>query len=568
MRRLEGFALVATRCGSLLLCTKRHARRRQPQRDVAGDDEFAESMPSSWKGLVCEEAAPSPGVSSLRSGGMMAAPATTSLDKIRAELAAMRQENRLSMEAAKQATEQRQWEAAKKEQAEQEAIRSGLRLSERSDDDTLTALVKKEFVRTNKPNDAFWVSKEAVEGVAQRSFLLQQRRFKDADEVLRKGGKSEATQRFVKLAFEASPTQTAQLVQLVQRMRARWAEEQSSLVGASAEGASQAPGDTNPEAVSRLAWLSVLEGLPDEDVRLLWAAEVLDADTLAPLLAEADSTVPAKADSREGKAGPTLEPPAELLLEEKLKYIEELHHLQEITNTIRETELGDVPSIDLAPAMVKAQRRQFEDVTAEELRRLEQYEEASALPTSSTAHPAAKTGIPGVSAALLDRVLVPSNSFLDAVAVRDEALRRSLEGMERIKREALLDPEFQEAVRFAHAVEEASVAPHLRGSSSALGGAGAEGAASSSGGDGAAARVARRVLSKREKRAARSREVRGPMARSPYSPEVVPYFYSDVRSIVPPRGAFNLPAPTPSKAERAALRGSRRRARRGTRYSQ
>ncbi|CAM43304.1 conserved hypothetical protein [Leishmania braziliensis MHOM/BR/75/M2904] len=519
---------------------------------------------------------------------MMAAPATTSLDKIRAQLTALQNQNRISAEEAKRAAEQRQWEKLVKEEKEQEWVRAGIGLTHRKErDDSLTKLIQNEYSRLNKPNDAFRVGKEVVEGVAQRSFLLQERRFRDADEVLRKNGNSTDTQRYMILAFSSSPEQRIHLVEVLKRMQAQWAAECKRLT--SACGPTQSSSNDNISGVvevgsvtaSQLAWLTVLEGLSEEDIHALWEAGILDAETLLSLFSDISLEAPLPTESNvgvertqndDGQDTSDQNAPADLLLDEKIRYVQQLHCLQEITNTIRETELGDVPPIDLAPTIVKTRRRQFDNITEGELRQLEQYEESAVMnlslkepsPSAGASHAvkdeACNVGVPAV---MLDRALFPSNRFLNAVAQKDAALRRSLERMERIKRETLLDPVFQEAVRFAHAVEEASVAPHLRGWSN------------SDGDDGKISsekkctplRATRRIVSKHDKRVARSRQLRGPMALSPYSPEVIPYFYNDMRSIVPPRGAFNLPDPALTKAERAALRGRRRRARKGVRYS-
>ncbi|GET92597.1 hypothetical protein, conserved [Leishmania tarentolae] len=586
MRRLEKSIHGVSH--GFLLSAKRHARKRQLQREHTNGPGINGLSEIKLKGMVEEPSRPSPDLSSLRGSGMMAAPVTTSLDRIRTQIATLRSENRLIMEEARQAAEKRQWEKLVKEQKEHDSLRVGISPThEKTRDDFLTKLIQSEYSRLNKPNDAFRVGKEVVDGVAQRSFLLHERRFKDADDVLRKSTSTTDTQRYMTLTFSPSPEQRAHLVEILKRMQVQWSAELEKLTRASIsiQSSPQSSTNTTVEAssgvTSRLAWLTVLDELSDEDIRALWESGILDAETLLSLLSDISSGTPSRTESTvvpENTRGDNSQDashedaPADLLFDEKIKYVQQLHYLQEITNTIRETELGDVPPIDLAPAIVKAKRRQFDDVTKDELLQLEQYEESAVMhlplkePSPNTgASRAVKAGPCNVCvpAAMLERALFPSNCFLNAVAQKDAVLRRSLERMERIKRETLLDPEFQEAVRFAHTVEEASVAPHLRGWSSSDGDDGDVSGESSS----TPLRATRRTVSKHEKRAARSHQLRGPMARSPYSPEVIPYFYNDMRSIVPPRGAFNLPDPAPTKAERAALRGRRRRARKGARYS-
>lgn len=567
-----------------LAVSRRHARRRQLQRETDDADTVTRDCSPNWRESKKECA---PDVSSLRSEGMMAPPTTTSLDKIRSQLALMRSENMAKASKEKSVLEQQRWLESQKTKEAREAPSEGVKLLRaKSQGDDLTKLIHQEYVQMNKPNDVFKDGKEVLNGVAQRSLLLQQKRFHDADEVLRRSGKEEDTNRFVKLAFASSSEQTAQLVDLLQRLRAQWSCEMNKL----SSSANSSPESTNnTDVLSRLAWMQVLEQLPEKEVCFLWEAEILDAETLISLFAEpsVEQNEGEQKVSEEDVRLSTQSPPAASLLDEKIDYVRRLHYLQELTSLIRETELGSVPSIDLAPTLVKVQRRQFADITENELRRLEQYGEAAAMrlsvseresqaplqadvsqPSSVPPHSSGRPPIQiDVPTSILDRALTPSNTFLSAVAERDPALKKSLEGMERIKREALLDPEFQEAVRFAHAVEEASIAPHMyglpSGSSSSTAQAGEQNLQS---GEVSARRGGQRVMSKRERRAARSRQLRGPMARSRYSPEVVPYFYNDMRSIVPPRGAFNLPDPAPTKAERAEQRGRRRRAYQRSRF--
>ncbi|KPA85962.1 putative mitochondrial hypothetical protein [Leptomonas pyrrhocoris] len=494
----------------------------------------------------------------------------------------MRTENTKKVTEEKAALEKQRWLESRVNKQEQETMLAGEKLTTttKSRNDILTALIQQEYARTNKPNDVFKNGKEVLDGVAQRSFLLQQKRFQDTDEVLRKSGKGEDTRRFVQLAFAPSSEQTAQLVNLLQRMSAQWSSEKDQLSSSSDYAADTRDTDT----LERVAWMQVLEQLSDEEVRLLWEANVLDVETLASLFSEQSEKErrPENDVSEDVAEDSTSFTPSNSLLVEKIDYVQRLQYLQELTKFICETEIGKVPSIDLAPILVKVQRRQFVDITEDELRKLEQNEESASMrlsasmdkpqaspPDASVQHPTLPTKASiqiEVPASTLDRALTPSNAFLSAVAEKDAALKKSLEGMERIKREALLDPEFQEAVRFAHAVEEASVAPHLHGLATRSDSLAQTDEKDAKDDKSAFRNDARQVMTKRERRAARNRQLRGPMTRSPYSAEVVPYFYNDMRSIVPPRGAFNLPAPTPTKAERAELRGRRRRARQRFRF--
>jgi hypothetical protein len=562
-----------------LTISRRHARRRQLQRDTNDVDSSTSGHTATLQELAANV---TPSVSSLRSESIMAAPATTSLDRIRSQLSVMRSENMRKASEEKVAFERLQWLEAQKREMKKETLLTGVKLNAaNSKSKSLTDMIQQEYSRANKPSDVLHSGKEVLDGLAQRSFLLQQKRFQDADEVLRKSGNESDTRRFVKLTYAPTSEETAQLVSLLLRMRGQWVSEHEKLSSSSDFSGNS----SDAELLARMAWMQVLEQLSDEEVRLLWEANVLDAETLESLFSgtteEAKHVPEIKHDEDDASHAPGTSPTVSLL-DEKINYVHKLQYLQELTASICETELGSVPSIDLAPTLVKAQRRQFADITEKELHKLERYGETAAMRLSVSGDDSQKSAESDsvqqpqarnkpfaridVPASILDRALTPSNTFLSAVAENDASLKRSLEGMERIKREALLDPEFQEAVRFAHAVEEASVAPHLYGQPIGSGGSARAHEETSDDASAAADSTAVRRVSKRERRAARSREFRGPMARSSYSPEAVPYFYNDMRSIVPPRGSFNLPDPAPTKAERAEQRGRRRRVHQHTRF--
>jgi hypothetical protein len=154
---------------------------------------------------------------------------------------------------------------------------------------------------------------------------------------------------------------------------------------------------------------------------------------------------------------------------------------------------GDVPPPDIAPAILKAERGDFGSVSEKELRALELFE------TQSGAGQA------------LTRSLSPSSPLLAALAKRDDNIKKSVEVLERVKRETLLDKQFQEAVEHVNVLHEGRVASM-------------------------------------EKLRPNPRPVAASM----------PYFFGSPRSRPPPAADMNLPAPALSQAERTSIRRKRK----------
>lgn len=150
---------------------------------------------------------------------------------------------------------------------------------------------------------------------------------------------------------------------------------------------------------------------------------------------------------------------------------------------------GDLPPPDVAPAILKASRGDFGNISEKELRALEGYEKSSG---------------PGQGIA---RSMSPSSPLLAELAKRDSSIKTSLDVMERVKREALLDKQFQEAVEHVNVLHEGRIA---------------------------------------------SMEKLRPSPRP--SAAAVPYFFGSQRSRPPPQADMNLPAPALSPGERQSLR--------------
>lgn len=553
-----------------LLLSKRFARRRRMNgnSNERAEQEYHKQQLLSGEfndidSLASTSPVPERGTSSsidMKTVTVPEAAPPTSLDKIRVHLAAIRNTSQLSTLASK---------------PKSDAVEFSIEPASKRRD--FLNKVYKEFQQLNKPNDVYRFGKEVVEGEEQRTFLMRKKLFNDTDEVLRKGGNREDTLRYMKLVFPSMVYHSSdKILGLIDHLLQRYTEEREKckqqLCALSPSFEEEMTLHSGAD-FSRLVWMGVMDSLSDDDIRMLWSCNIIDVDTLESLLVAnpAASTEDGEEDSSSS---------ASLFIEEKLRYLQRLHYLKELTSIICETELNGMPSIDLAPVLAKVERHRYEDITEKELRLLEQYEEKAAFRFSSKASPD-RSNIAGsasaasnpreLSTSFLNHAMAPSNTFLYAIAQKDEKLRRSLETLERIKRETLLDPGFQDAVQFAHAEEEASVAPHFNGMStgalSAMGSADESAEDSTLSGKSREAQGKLVQLGRVQGRAQRSHLLRGPMARSAYAPEDIPYFYNSVRSIVPPRGAFNLPNPAPTKQERMWSRGQRRKQHRRSRYS-
>lgn len=238
--------------------------------------------------------------------------------------------------------------------------------------------------------------------------------------------------------------------------------------------------------------------------------------------------------------------------------------------------------IDIASAVHKVMEDRHGEVSAAELKRLEAYEEEAVTipvhtlqthrppPSSASApygascfsfvpagctrednktRPAATTAF---TSSLLDRALMPSNRLLHLVARRDARVQRTLADMERVRREALLDEEFQRSLALARVMDGDGAAAGWTAVSS-----------SSSMGDANRARP----LSSSPRRTGRGAGRMPPSLTQRSHAADVPFFYGSRHSYVPPRGRFNVPEPALSAQERAARRGQRRRARGPTRFA-
>lgn len=642
LRRWDAAPVRQFVLGSLNVA-RRWARRRGTQATVIPKAETEGTL--EW--VTEEDGRPVADVTALRSGGMNAAPCTTSLDRIRAEVQWMRREAAEKAQAGLLKRKLSESVEVKSNPGARKATLAGLGgEADRSPPSSeVDQLIYSQLRARHKPDDAYYAGSDVAEHFEERLQLQRRGLFNDADEVLR-CRKKEDTVRYMKLAFSRDQLHGADedatlrvvndVLKRIETEKERLSEERREIY----EGQEQSSSPGRSEyRLSEEAVVNVLDGMTDAELRTLNDLGLLDLEMIAAaedggsetvgegpegalvstgnsaavgagvrLASESSAQCPLASPSgavpvdrasltqtevathTTGEGGESEEredtaaTPASLKhpFEDALEQFSRLGYLHALTTAIRDTTLGGVPTIDLAPALLKVQRHQEGEITQNELRRLEDYEEAKrTLQVMVSAQPVEK-GVGtrlaevDVTDALLDHALLPSNRFLHAVAQKDERVRRSLEVLERVKRESLLDPAFQSALRVVHVSEEESVGPYVRGDSvdnqarrvlgEQQGGAHEEGddddevstALRGGGGRG-------RPIPLHERRALRRNLLQGPKAR-PYHAADVPFFFNNVRSFVPPRGHFNLPSPALSREEQAALRGRRRRQGRGNRF--
>lgn len=151
---------------------------------------------------------------------------------------------------------------------------------------------------------------------------------------------------------------------------------------------------------------------------------------------------------------------------------------------------ADMPPPDVSPAVLKAERGDFGDISEKELRALEDFEKQNGQ--------------------ALGRSFAPSSPLLAQLSKTDAKIQASLDVLERVKRDTLLDSEFQSAVAYVNALHEGRL------------------------------NSLERVKPKPRTKAAE-----------------VPYFFGSNRSRPPPEADMNLPQPSMSREERISLRRRR-----------
>ncbi|KAH9597382.1 hypothetical protein LSM04_002237 [Trypanosoma melophagium] len=551
-----------------LMCSQRFMRRRGKMVKEEAEQVTSFDLPS------------------FRAGSMLAAP-EGSLDNIRAEISRMRSDQVIRDEKVNE-------KPVSSTHREVSSPNFGL----------------SEFMNKLRPSETYCKGNDVIECVKAKDRAARRQLFQDADEVLRKKNK-EDTLKYLQLVFgrigsyhREEVMKTVNLLmqeveketQRIEKESCKTTETNVSLIKGS---------EISHDEARQMAWVNIFSEMSDDDLIKLWKWGLLDFDTIESLAVSQahDETsveiIDLKGKDEEGnESTPTSSMvinhnevkelgeedtnlSSTLPIEQNIEALQSVSEIDELTATVCENVFWGFPAIDLAPVIQKVQLKRYEDISERELRLLERYEEAKhtiKLPTYVTPADDPETsdkekenkikseGVKNdstlfsskdkssankkvdltkmeVTEAMMDRAFSPSNRFLHAVARHDEGLRQSLEGLERIKRRALLDPVFQAAVEEAHRWEEISVQPYLQN-------------------DGTTnlTSVVSGTTSKRQRRLRRASGgvgsaplLGGPFAKPQHAADI-PYFYGNIRSFVPPRGRYNMPAPQLSREEASRLR--------------
>ncbi|ORC84656.1 uncharacterized protein TM35_000421140 [Trypanosoma theileri] len=530
---------------------------------------------------------------SFRAGSMLAAP-ETSLDNIRAEISRMRSDQVKRNEKANE-------KPVSSTHKEVSSLHFGL----------------SEFMDKLRPSETYCKGHDVIECVKAKDRTARRQLFQDADEVLRKKNK-EDTLRYLQLVYgRIGSSHREEVMETVNFLMQEVEKETQRIEMESRETTETKVSSLNGSEISHyeakeMAWVNILSNMRDEELIKLWKWGLLDFDTIESFVVaqahdeaseknldpegkeegnvltstssvsfnnEGKEKVEVKVEEEEEEANLS----SSLPIEQNIEALQNVSEIDELTATVYENAFLGLPAIDLAPVMQKVQLKRYEDISERELRLLERYEEVKhtiKLPknVTSTSNPETsdkdseiksegekndsvlfsskdKSSVNKkveltkmeVTDAMIDRAFSPSNRFLHAVARYDDALRQSFEGMERIKRRALLDPVFQAAVEEAHRWEELSVQPYLHNDGTTnLTSAAAE------------------RINKKQRRLHRTSGVSsapllgGPFAKPQHAADI-PFFYGNVRSFVPPRGRYNMPAPQLSREEASQLRSAKRK---------
>ncbi|CBH10960.1 hypothetical protein, conserved [Trypanosoma brucei gambiense DAL972] len=521
------------------------------------------------------------GVSSLRTGGMPAAPDTT-LDKIKAEIHRMRVE-----------------QTAREESTTSEPVPTSY------GDRTFNYLELDDWLEAIRPNEAYYRGDDVLSCVKAKDYVAKKQLFSEADEVLR-GRNRENTIRYLRIVYgdigsdhrEEVMRYANTLSQLVEEEIQKVTNSNQSLCNKDISLAEEGP--ISGGEVKQIAWINVLSAMSDTEIRKLWRWGLLDFETIehlaetGPFAGERETTGVAKPGDGDvdSKLLPLVGPAGEegeesfstsLPIEENIYTLKAVKEMDELTASVSESVFMGFPTIDVAPAAQKVKQGRYADVSERELRLLERYEETkytvkvppgeattldtpgigsgtgvsgttsvklkcdtelgvdkasavnnsrvmegNAVPSSSSSsRTERKLVVPhlDVTESVMDRAFCPSNRFLYALTKYDDGLRSSFEGMERIKRRALLDPVFQAAVEEAHLWEDLSTQGHEEESSV-----------------GAKGKIIPRNQRHLRHGGVRSPILGGPLAKKHHAADI-PYFYGNIRSFVPPHGRFNVPAP-------------------------
>lgn len=396
--------------------------------------------------------------------------------------------------------------------------------SSRNSSSNTSALTPNPMKSLRSPND-FYDAPRFIEGMKIRKKILQEKLFNDSDEVLRKKNK-EDTMKYMNLAFHG--VHSLPPLNHVRRVLDKVEKKYDSLVELLEENV----GDDSA------LWVEAFYTLSDDELHMLWSCGFLDLTILEEMLLPVSDSVPEHATLSETSLSERSSVSLENYLTEnhsslenlrslgdRIAYFKKLRSYSELTQSIHETALIDAPTVDLAPTVDKALKKQFDNISEEELLNLQKYEDDKSISLFAVDRKN-EPRLASVTESMLNRAVLPSNAFLDAVSKYDHPLRKSMEILERTKRHTLLDTTFQEAIQNARDMEEGTDPYRTENFAH---------------------------INRKRKLPGGYKGSRDPFSRTDFATDI-PLFYGARQSVVPPQGRYGLPSPRISKETRRMLR--------------
>lgn len=399
---------------------------------------------------------------------------------------------------------------------------------------------KLHLFNAKKPNE-FYDTKKYESCIKVHEKVVNEKLFDDSNEVLRKKKKLD-TINYMRLAFKGSSfmsSERKELKLLVKKITENLLLERKKY---------ECTLDNNfTSATPTVLWTKVLNSLTDDELQRLWAAEFFDFDVVESMIYPDSDNLESLESSIDNQNVNKLQNyliPSDILddngisrLDKRLEIFKRLYTSIEFNQRCIDSVLSEKPTIDAAPIVEKVKNQKFADISKKELQLLQKYEETESVRLSAALK---RENLPSfaVSEAELNRALLPENSFLRAVASHDKGLKKSLDVLDRIKRHALLDPAFQEAVHASQGMECYGL-PEGKGTL-----------------------ISSTSFPKQEKEKYIPENYKG--SRDPFKrlqiATDVPLFYGSKLSVVPPHGKYGLPSPKISQETRKIIRRRKKRA--------
>lgn len=374
-----------------------------------------------------------------------------------------------------------------------------------------------------QPPDQFYDLIKFEESVAAQARILRDRVLNDTEEVLRKKSKGDRL-KYMELAFRGSRAAPSlpQIAELLKKVSLKSDEMNRRKDSCPADDVS--------------AWVYVLYSLSESELQQLWSCGFVDADIIEYIVS------PAIKGEQRNKNKPSSKPADKLTsfflhssddvlvspnLSERLSQFKKLYCATKLTHELCES-ISNLPRVDLSPTIEKVLNKKFSEISKVELNALESYEESKSVKLNATER--LDSNQFSVSEAVLQRALLPSNQFLNAVSKYDLSLKKSLDTLERVKRHTLLDPVFQDALAISKYMEKGMESDSASGEEKA----------------------------KQRRKLGGFKGTKDPFERKNVLTDI-PFFYNTKHNVVPPHGRFSLPSPRLPRETRKILQSRRRK---------